>query len=174
MFLNILQGNVLDSDSDAIVLTVDGSTKGMEGNISRQFSLRWPNVWQDIQNEMTKPIPLGRVAEFETVSDCPFRLVLLASTLHHREVLSDAAKQGIIRDATERSLVIASKYNIEKVASAIMIGGWRMSMQKAFLSMLEGYESARQKNINTDLDVYMLQASDYKNIRALACNIGWR
>lgn len=174
MFLNILQGNVLDSDSDAIVLTIDGSTKGMEGNISRQFALRWPDVWQEIQNEMTKPIPLGRVMEFETDGECPFRLVLLASTLHHREVLSDAVKQGIIRDATERSLVIASRYNILKIATAIMTGGWRLSMQKAFLSMVAGHESARQKNINTDLDVYMVQASDYENIRSLACNIGWR
>ena len=174
MFLNILHGNVLDADSDVIILTVDGAAKRMEGNISRQFALRWPDVWKEIQNEMTKPIPLGKVMEFEADGECPFRLVLLTSTLHHREVLSDAAKQGIIREATEKSLVIASRYNIGKVATAIMTGGWRMSMQKAFLSMVAGYESARQKNINTDLDVYMIQASDYKNIRALACNIGWR
>lgn len=174
MFLNILHGNVLDADSDAIILTVDGAAKRMEGNISRQFSLRWPDVWQDIQNEMTKPIPLGKVMEFEADGECPFRLVLLASTLHHREVLSDAAKQGIIREATERSLVIASRYNIGKVATSIMIGGWRLSMRKAFLSMVAGYESARQKKINVDLDAYILQTSDYENIRALACNIGWR
>lgn len=174
MKLNILQGNVLDSDSDVIVLTVDGSIKGMEGNISRQFALRWPDVWHEIQNEMSKTIPLGRVMEFETDGECPFRLILIASTLHHREVLSDAAKQGIIRDATERSLVIASRYTIEKVATAIMTGGWRLSMQKAFLSMLEGYESARQSHISTDLDVYLLKATDYANIRSLSCNIGLR
>lgn len=174
MFLNILHGNVLDADSDAIILTVDGATKGMEGNLSRQFALRWPDVWQEIQDEMTQPIPLGRVVEFETVSDCPFRLVLLASTLHHHNVLSEAAKQGIISDATERSLVIASRYNIGKVATLIMTGGWRLSMQKAFLSMVEGYESARQKKINIDLDFYILQTSDYENIRSLASNIGWR
>jgi len=172
--LNILQGNVLDAKAEAIILSIDGAAKGMEGNISRQFALRWPKVWREIQDEMRHPIPLGKVMEFETAGDCSFRLILLAATLHHREVLSDAAKQGIIRDATEKSLSLAAKYSINTVAAPVMIGGWRLTMQSAYLSMIDGYESARRNNINVNLDVHILQSNNYEIIQSLANNIGWR
>ena len=155
-------------------MTVDGAAKGMEGNLSRQFALRWPDVWSEIQDEIRHPITLGRVIEYEPVADCSFQLILLASTLHHREVLSDAAKQGIIRDATEKSLRIAEKYSINTVAASLMVGGWRLAMQSAFLSMVDGYESARRNNVNANLDIHILQPSDYETLQALARNIGWR
>lgn len=174
MAMNILQGDVLDAKAEAIILSIDGAAKGLEGNISRQFASRWPETWREIQDEIRQQIPLGKVTEFEPDTECSFRLVLLASTLHHREVLSDAAKQGIIRDAIERSLKIAAKYSINTVAAPLMIGGWRLTLQSAFLSMVDGYESARQDNINANLDIYILQPSEYEIIQSLASNIGWR
>jgi O-acetyl-ADP-ribose deacetylase (regulator of RNase III) len=174
MSINILQCNVLDAKVDAIILSVDGAAKGMEGNISRQFALRWPVVWQEIQDEISQQIPLGNVIEFEPVNDYSFRLILMASTLHHREVLSGAAKQGIIRDATEKSLKLAARYSINTVAAPLMVGGWRLKLQSAFLSMVDGYESARRNNINTNLDIHILQPGDHEIIRSLAGNIGWR
>ncbi len=174
MSMNILQGNVLDAKAEAIILSIDGDAKGMEGNLSRQFALRWPDVWQEIQDEIRQQIPLGNVIEFEPVTDCSFRLILMASTLHHCEVLSDAAKQGIIRDATENSLQLAARYSISTVVAPLMVGGWRVTLQSAFLSMVDGYESARRNNINTNLDIHILQPGDYEIIRSLAGNIGWR
>lgn len=98
---------------------------------------------------------------------------MIASTLHHHEARSDVAKQGIIRDATERSLVITSKYNYRESRVGCYDRRLAPEHEKVFLSMVEGYEFTRQKNINTDLDVYMLQTSNYENICSRACNIGW-
>jgi len=174
MVMNILQGNVLDAKAEAVILSIDGAAKGMEGNLTRQFAMRWPEVWGEIQDEIRNPIPLGKVIEYEPVIGCSFRLILMASTLHHREVLSDAAKQGIIRDATEKSLQLAARFSIDTIAAPLMVGGWRLTLQSAFLSMVDGYESARRNNINTNLDIHILQPGDYEIIRSLAGNIGWR
>lgn len=86
--------------------------------------------------------------------------------LHHHRVLSDMAKQSIISAATEKIFLIAWVQHPEDTD-----GNYdrRLALDhtKDFLSMMTGYESVMQKNINTDLNVYILQTSDYENIRYL-------
>lgn len=172
--LKLLNSNVLDAKAEAVILSIDGAAKGMEGNLSREFASRFPGVWNEIQNKIEYPVPLGRVIEFETAGKCAYRLVLLATTLNHLEMISDPARQGIIRDVTEKALLIAAKYKINTVASPLLTGGWRLTLQKAFLSIVEGYEKAVQNNCNANLEIYMMNVGKYKNIKALADNIGWR
>lgn len=172
--LKLLNSNVLKAKAEAIILSIDGAAKGMEGNLSRQFALRFPKVWNEIQNEIRYPVPLGRVIEFEADGDCAFRMVLLATTLNHLEVISDAARQDIIRGVTEKSLTIAATYKINAIASPLLIGGWRLTLQNAFISMLEGYEKARRNNVNGNLEIHMMNYSNYRSIKTLADNIGLR
>ena len=174
MAMNIIQGNVLNAKANAIILTVDGAAKGMEGNLSRQFALRWPEAWQEIQDEIRYPISLGKVLDFEPVSKCSFRFVFLAATLHHRGVINNANRQGIIQSATEKSLNIAADFKINTIATSVMLGGWRLNLQDAFLSMVDGYESARQKGVDVNLDVYVIEPNDCESIQVLAETIGWR
>lgn len=174
MTINILHGNVLDAETDAIILTVDGAAKGMEGNLSRQFALCWSEAWREIQDEIRYPIPLGKVLDFEPVAGCSFQYVLLASTLHHLGAVGNAARQGIIRSAIEKSLKIAHEYKIKTIATPVMAGGWRLTLQDAFLSMIDGYEFARQNGVDVDLDVYVIKSDEYESIQALARTIGWR
>lgn len=172
--MNLLQGDVLDAKAEAIILTVDGAAKGMDGNLSRQFASRWPDVWQEILDEIHHPIPLGKVMAYEPVAECAFQLIVLASTLYHREVLTDKVKQGIIREATEKSIEIAAGYGINTIATAVMAGGWRLKLQDAFLSMVDGYESARQNKFDTNLNIYILRPDDFQTIQSLTQAIGWR
>jgi hypothetical protein len=161
--LKLLNSKVLDAKADAIVLSIDGAAAS-----------RFPGVWNEIQNKIEYPVPLGRVMEFETAGKCAFRLVLLATTLNHLEMISDPARQGIIRDVTEKSLNIAAKYKINAIASPLLTGGWRLTMQKAFLSMTDGFERARQNGVTANLDIHIMNVSNYKNIKSLTQNIGWR
>lgn len=172
--LKLFNSNVLDAKTGAIILTIDGAAKGMEGNLSREFDSRFPGVWNEIQNKIEYPVPLGSVIEHETAGKCTFRLVLLATTLNHLEMISDPARQGIIRDVTEKSLNIAAKYKINAIASPVLTGGWRLTMQKAFLSMTDGFERARQNGVTANLDIHIMNVSNYKNIKSLAQSIGWR
>jgi hypothetical protein len=174
MSINIFQGNVLDAKADAIILSIDGSAKGMEGNLCRQLEARWSDVWRDVQDEISYPIPLGKVFDHEPVVDSPFGLIMLASTLHHKDALHLSVKKGIISSVTEKSLKLAAEYRAKAVASAIMSGGWRLTQEAAFLAMIDGYENARQNNIQVDLNIYILDPEQYERIKALAQSIGWR
>ncbi len=174
MSINIFQGNVLDAKADAIILNIDGSAKGMEGNLCRQLEARWSDVWSEVQSEISYPIPLGKVFYYEPLVDSPFGLIMLASTLHHKDALSLSVKKGIISSVTEKSLNTAAEYGIKIVASTIMSGGWRLTQEAAFLAMIDGYEKVRQNGIRIDLDVYILDPDQYGRIRMLAQSIGWR
>ena len=104
--LEVLHCDVLDAAADALPLAIDGAAHGMEGNVARQFARRWSAAWEEIAAEIRYPLPLGRVFEVELDSGYagPFRLVILASTFHHRETLTDRMKLGIVRTAMENAL----------------------------------------------------------------------
>ena len=88
MAFEIISGDVLDTNADALLLTIDG-TNGMEGNLARQFARRWPDDWEVIQRDVRYPIPIGRTVAVPWEGDCPWQLILFASTLHHADVLDD-------------------------------------------------------------------------------------
>ena len=120
-------------------------------------------------------MPLGRVFDYEPSSECPFRLILLASTLHHKEILSESAKKGIIRSAMEEAIHTAGQYDAQRVATAVLKGGWRFSRtEDAFIAMSEGCDRALQKWPVIHLDIYVYDQGDYDNISSLARSIGWR
>ena len=86
-------GDVLDAKTEAILLTVDGSARNkrdparpirggkeiLGGNISNQFSKRWPDDWEDMQPDISFPIPIGYSLGIPWEGDCPWRLIVLAS-----------------------------------------------------------------------------------------------
>ncbi len=174
MTLSINHGNVLEAQADALVLTIDGARKGMEGNIARQFARKWPEVWQEIEDEIPYPLPLGQVFDYEPVAECPFKLLLVASTLAHTGNLTEHYLKGFVRTSFEEALTRAAEYNISKVASAVMSGGWRLKPQAAFLAMMDGYESAARNGIDIVTEIYLPDQQQYLHIKALAESMGWR
>ncbi|MBI5847176.1 MAG: hypothetical protein HZB31_04380 [Nitrospirae bacterium] len=174
MAVSIINGNVLEAQADALILTIDGARKGMEGNIARQFSRKWPEVWAELEDEISYPLPLGQVFDYEPVSECPFKLLLIASTLVHMGNLTEYYLKGIVRTAFEEALTRAAEYNVSKVASAVMSGGWRLKPQAAFLSMTDGYESATRNGSKIGIEIYLPDQQQYLHIKALAESMGWR
>ena len=138
--LQILNQDVLDASAEALMLAIDGAARGMEGNVARVFAGRWPERWREIEEEVRYPVPLGRTfeVELENDDDCPFRLVILASTLHHMETLSDGAKLGIVRSAMEEAVRSLARYRLRSLATTAMRGGWRLSLESTFPAMLQG------------------------------------
>ena len=39
LMIKIVEGDVLASDADAVILTIDGAKRGLEGNIARSYAL---------------------------------------------------------------------------------------------------------------------------------------
>jgi O-acetyl-ADP-ribose deacetylase (regulator of RNase III) len=174
MGLRIFQGNVLDAKADALIITIDGAKKGMEGNIARAFARRWPEIWAEIEEEIPYPLPLGEVFEYEPASESPFRLILVASTLNHKDTLTESEKKSIGRTALDNAITAAAGHGVKSIATAIMTGGWRLSQQSAFLSMTEGYEMALQAGNEIALAIYVLDANQYETIQSIARGMGWQ
>lgn len=174
MGLKVLHGNVIEAQADALIITIDGAKKGMEGNIARAFARKWPDIWSDIEEEIPYPLPLGEVFDYEPASGCPFRLILIASTLNHKDTLTESAKKGIVRTALHNAMTLSADYGIKSIVSAIMTGGWRLSQQSAFLAMTEGFEMALQACRDTALEIYILDQSQYDAISTMSRGMGYR
>jgi O-acetyl-ADP-ribose deacetylase (regulator of RNase III) len=134
--IEIAQGDVLSSKADAIVLTIDGAKRGMEGNIARGFARRWPDAWMEIEDEIRYPIPLGRSIAVCPENDSGFRLVLIASTLNHIDTLNESQKTAIVRSALSEAILLAKRHHARRIATAPMTGGWRLEMAPALSAMM--------------------------------------
>jgi hypothetical protein len=143
--------NVLDASTDALILTIDGAKAGLEGNIARQFAKKWPDDWPLMARALRYPIPLGRTVPLPWDGDCPWKLVLFASTLHHVEIMDSAQKQRIIRSAFSEALALCARYNATSVATAVLQGGWRLTQEEALSSMKQSYETSGCTNLQVQV-----------------------
>lgn len=142
MALELVTGNVLDARADALLLTIDGAKRGMEGNIARQFARRWPDDWEDMQRDVRYPVPIGRTVAVPWDGDCPWRLILFASTLHHLDVLDDRQKRSVIRTSLTEALQLCVRHHATTLAMALLQGGWRLSAENALQEMRSTYHVA--------------------------------
>lgn len=110
MTISMVNENILDSNVEAIILTVDGAKKGMEGNIARAFLNKYPTAWELLEYEITYPIPLGmsKIFNIEDDDDCNQKFCIIASTLHHLDVLEQSNKRNTINSALRYALTQAS------------------------------------------------------------------
>jgi hypothetical protein len=149
-------GDVLDAQTDALLLTVDGVARNkpdparpirggkeiLGGNLANQFARRWPEDWEDMQREITFPVPIGRSVGIPWDGDCPWRLIVLASTLHHVGERTNAEKIAIIRGAWTEALAIAVRHNTYSLATTALKGGWRLPLADAVDAMFSTYRQA--------------------------------
>lgn len=142
MTFEIDTGDVLESHTDALLLTIDGAKRGMEGNIARQFARRFPEDWEFMQQDVKYPVPIGRTVVVPWDGDCPWRFILFASTLHHVGVLDDLQKLRVIHLALAETLQHCVRLRINSIATAVLQGGWRLSAQAALLEMKSAYQGA--------------------------------
>lgn len=172
-------GDVLDAHTEAILLTVDGSARNKKdlarpvrggkeilgGNISNQFAKRWPEDWEDMQLDLPFPIPIGRSAGVQWDGDCPWRLIVLASTLHHVGERTDAENLAIIRSAFAEALSIAQRHHVKSLATVALKGGWRLPLADTVKAMLSTYRQAESSIQKMDL---ILVTNDPKEMDVFA------
>ncbi len=142
MTIEYVTGDVLDCQAEALLLTVDGIKRGMEGNIARQFGKRFPEDWEDMQRALKYPIPLGRAVCVPWDGDIPWRNILFVSTLHHLGVLEEQEKLRVIRMALTEALSLCARHSVASMATAVLQGGWRLGHQAALQEMKSAYQVA--------------------------------
>ncbi len=153
--MRLVIGDILDFPADALLLTIDGTRKGMEGNLARQFARRWEGDWNDIQHFTLYPIPLGKTIAVPWDGDCPWRYVMLSSTLHHLDIISDSDKQTIVRRAFHEALMLCHKFQVRTLSTTILSGGWRLSQTDALAAMCLAWSGLRGSAIASTINVFV-------------------
>lgn len=139
MPLHVVHADLFSVKADALVLTIDGARRGLDGNLARQFARRYPDDWEDVEAQVRYPLPLGRATCLHMHADCPWRAVLIASTLHHVDILTDHEKALVVRRAFAEVLALCGRHGMQSLASAVMRGGWRLQLDQAFSAMADGW-----------------------------------
>ena len=133
--ISVVNANVLDVPASALLLTIDGSRRGMEGNVARQFAARHAQDWGDMLRVLKFPTPLGRCVAVPWDGDAPSRLYLFAATLHHVGVLDEADKTAAVTRAFHEAMRLCTRHGARSLATPILRGGWRLARDDALRIM---------------------------------------
>lgn len=147
--MQVVSKNLLDTKADAILLTIDGRGPGMGGNLARQFIARFPDSWEEIEQDFCYPIALG-TCELHRVPDgieCPFPFIVIASTLNHLENLSDHQKLIVISNALRHGLALAERNGLNSLSTALLVGGWRLTPEEALTAMRYSYDRYTESSL---------------------------
>jgi hypothetical protein len=178
--INVIQGDVFTASADALVVPIDGTFvprdgqyERLLGNIGRQFIKRFPSAdfVDEMEGQLDLPLALGDAAPIE-VSEGPFRVVVVVSTLFHISHLDDRYKRSVIRESFLQALRVAQQAETKDLATAILQGGWRFTPEIAFSEMLQAYASASAQL--PDVYVYCLESSLADRLRDVAHSLGFR
>jgi len=178
--INVIQGDVFTASADALVVPIDGTFvprdgqyERLIGNIGRQFIKRFPSAdfVDEMEGQLDLPLALGDAAPIE-VSEGPFRVVVVVSTLFHISHLDDKYKRSVIRESFLQALRVAQRAEVKALATAILQGGWRFTPEIAFSEMLKGYASGGIQL--PDVEVYCLESTLAERLGELARSLGFR
>lgn len=172
MPIEIIHGDVLSVSADALILTIDGARKGLEGNLARAFARRWPDAFMDVEDQIRYPVPLGRTVATHPENECGFPLILVASTLHHIDVLSDAQKAGVIRSAMREALTLAHRHRVTRLAATVMTGGWRLGLEPALVAMFDVLRPVGSATHPITVSLHLLSEGDVTLANEVASRCG--
>ena len=172
--LQLVSENILDATADAILLTIDGVAKGMEGSIARLFAQRWPDVWNEVKEEIPYPLPYGTVFDYEPEDPtCPFKLVLIASLLPHRDV-NVSNQKNFVRSSFHAAIQCALRdYQLATLVTPILKCGWRLSVQQAFLAMVEALDGDDIKSLRGTINISVIDSKEHEMLSSLANSLGF-
>lgn len=172
MELFVRQADVLDSDADGLIVTVDGESRRLEGSVGGQFARRWPEKWEEIMHRMELPVPLGTAVHSPVGEPTPFQFVFLASILDHSNRAGRQAMAAYMRSALHRTLGIARTLKLNSIASPLLKGGWRMATSVAFDAMVQVSDEFR--TFDCTLTIYARDTREFDELAGLALGYGIR
>lgn len=145
MLIDLYQGDILDVKADTLVLPVDGSAPGLEGNIARQLMKK---VGAEHMHEMYAPPPYypfngdcywSSLVDFE---ETHFNRICCLGFLSHAP---GANSKGYMVSALSRMLGEAGMdpgFGVT-LACPVLTGGYRMSYVDAVYAMLGEIDRAQ-------------------------------
>jgi hypothetical protein len=178
--IRLVEGDVLGETANALLVPIDGTfaprAEQMDrilGNIGRQFLRRFPEaaLLDEIEAQVDFPLPLGAAAAVQ-LSEPPFRLAIVVSSLHHADHLDAASKRGLVRTCLVQALAIAATEDVKVLASPVLQGGWRLPPEVAFTEMVRAVGVTPATGI--EVRVCCSDATLAERLRGVARSLGLR
>ncbi len=167
MSIDLLHKNLFDGLDEGVILTIDGTASGMEGNLARAFSRLYPDAWDEINYKLKYPVPLGTAIVIEINPDlkCHYKFFFLASTLNHLLVLTEQEKLNVLSNALRQVLAIGEARGIQSIGTAVLTGGWRLPIEVAFDQICKTYSIAKAVSSTTPkLNIYVRETNEYEHL----------
>ena len=181
--LRVVEGDLLESRAQAIMLPVDGMLPaGADapriarslGRLAREFARRHPacELIEEIEAQVAFPLALGRAAEVELPAGSPFRFALLLSMLAHQgEATGEEALRAAAGGALGQALALCDRLGVPSVAMPLLKGGWRISTAVAMTVMLNVLAGARVRHVLA-VEVRVVDEGAAMRMRELARSLG--
>ena len=178
--IRLVEGDVVSESADALLVPIDGTfipradrIDRVLGNIGRQFVRRFPEaaLLEEIEAQVDFPMALGAVAPVE-LSEPPFRLAIVVSSLHHADQLDTTSKRATVRSCFARALAIAEREGVAVLASPVLQGGWRLSPEVAFAEMIHAHRLKPASKV--EVRVCCIEPALASRLRGIASSLGAR
>lgn len=171
MELKIIPGDIFTDASEAIVVSIDGTAKDMEGRLARRFERHYTDLWKEVTSLISYPVPLGDIFTFRAEVAAPYKMVVAAGQINHIDNLSFEEEKSVVFTVFSKTLRDCLKYGIKSLACTPMKGGFRLDSFNAFLAMWQAVEKEVGYHKPLDINLYVLEEEDYKVIYNYAVNM---
>lgn len=156
-----------------LILPVDGIGVGHEGALGRKYIDLFPEDWQHISQKVQYPIPLGNSKFVPYPQGRGYDYLLLVSLLNHTEQVSRSDFKGFVINAVRQAMNLADGFEIQRVASVVLRGGWRISLDEAFMAMLDAYDHTFSFAKRIQFEIHETDPAKFERIDGLARSLGW-
>ncbi|MDP4281613.1 MAG: hypothetical protein Q8867_05625 [Bacteroidota bacterium] len=173
MKLRIKNESIFDHSSDGVILTIDGTSKGMGGKVARTFAELYPETWKYIESQAHYPIAFGKCASIPIPDGDPFRYVFLAATLMHLPDINGSSLKAPALHAYCMAIVAATSYGLKTVRCGLPTGGWRIDPLNAFLLLAEVSDKTGSSTKTVELHICIPDKDIFDSVVKFAINIGF-
>jgi hypothetical protein len=107
-------------------------------------------------------------------TDGPWRTLLFVSTLHHLETFNAEDKVMIISSALGNALSLAVSGRLRSLSTVVLKGGWRLSLEAAYETMISTYEASEFHRPRRVLNICSVDALEYERRSAVNARFSFR
>jgi len=173
MKLRLKNESLFDQSADAIIVSIDGVSKGMGGKVARMFEKLYPVTWQYIESQVDYPLSPGICVAVPIPVGNPFKYILLATTLLHLPVVTTSLTKSVTLKAYSMTLTTACSIGLKTLRCGLPTGGWRVDPLNAFIVLTEVLDKTMDSTKGMELQLCIPDKDIFDSILKFATNTGF-
>jgi len=174
MKLRIKNESLFEYSSDAVILAIDGSHKGMAGKLARTFEELYPETWTFIESKIIYPVMAGNCVSIAIPVNDRFKVVFLAATLVHLPDMQNVSLKSIALHAYTAAIRSASLSKLMTIRCGLPTGGRRIDPLNAFLIISDILDKTHALTKEMELQLCILEEDVFESVRRFATNLGYK